>query len=452
MDLVEGAEVVVGLSWLASGLAATAIAPRNLAARAVLAAAGLGGLETLLQSLAQRHRTGAAAALLPTATSVADLLAVSAICAILLTYPDGTLERAVHRRMLGLFAGLAVAAPVLALLGAPTLDVVGHDGTSRPNVLAIDALHPLGTVGHAVAVSTDPLWVLAATVALVLRRRAADAARRRELRPLTGGMVLLAVLLLLVVLQAATGVGLPEPGFEVLFLAGLALLPVALLAGLSRRARRMEGELTASRARLIAAEDRVRRSIERDLHDGVQQQLVAILSLTQLATRQVRRNPESVVTTLGDVQEQITTAIGDLRELVYGIRPPVLQDAGVVAALESRLERLGETVSLDAGDVGDTRWAPEVEAAAYFVVCEAVTNALKHAPGSPVSIRLTRVGGELSVCVEDRGAGIPEQTRSGTGLAGLADRVRSLGGSFAVGRREGGGTAVRAVLPAEVNA
>jgi signal transduction histidine kinase len=194
----------------------------------------------------------------------------------------------------------------------------------------------------------------------------------------------------------------------------------------------------------------VRRSIERDLHDGVQQQLVAILSLTQLATRQVRRDPEIVVATLADVQEQVTMAIGDLRELVYGIRPPVLQDAGVVAALESRLERLGDAVTLEAGDVRHVRWPPEVEAAAYFVVCEAVTNALKHAPGAPVTILLKQAGSDLEVAIEDDGSGILVPARSGGGLSGLADRVQSLGGSFSVGRRDGGGTAVRALLPAEV--
>jgi signal transduction histidine kinase len=450
VSLVEVLEVVVLLSWLSAGLAAVVTAPRNLAARALLAVAAFGGLEALLQPVAERRRTGAEAALLPTATSIAELLAVAAICALLLVYPAGELERPAHRRMVRLFIGLAVLAPVAALVGAPRLDVVGNDGTERANVLTVGVLHPVGAVGHLLTTSSDPLWVLAATVALVLRWRAADATRRRELRPVTCGVILLACLLLVVVVGDGTGVGLPEPGFQVLFLVGLGSLPLALLAGLSSRTRRMESELTASRGRLTAAEDRVRRSIERDLHDGVQQQLVAILSLTQLATRQVRRDPEIVVATLADVQEQVTMAIGDLRELVYGIRPPVLQDAGVVAALESRLERLGDAVTLEAGDVRDARWAPEVEAAAYFVVCEAVTNALKHAPGAPVTIRLGRAGGDLEVAVEDGGSGIPVPTRTGGGLSGLADRVQSLGGSFSVGRRDGGGTAVRALLPLEV--
>ena len=232
-----------------------------------------------------------------------------------------------------------------------------------------------------------------------------------------------------------------------MFLPALALLPVVLLWGISRRARVLDRELAASRTRLSEAEDGVRRRIERDLHDGVQQQLVAILSLTELATRQVGRHPDAATETLTDVRDQVATAITDLRELVHGIRPPVLEDAGVAAALAGRLDRLPPHVSLrsDPPFLADdrVRWPPEIEAAAYFVVCEAVTNALKHTPGARIEIEVRESAAELVVTVVDDGTG-GAVVRAPGGLAGLQDRVESLGGRFEVTDRVGRGTVVRA--------
>ena len=205
-----------------------------------------------------------------------------------------------------------------------------------------------------------------------------------------------------------SGVGVPA-WVDQVFLPALALLPAVLLWGISHRARVLDRELAASRTRLSEAEDGVRRRIERDLHDGVQQQLVAILSLTELATRQVGRHPEAATETLTDVRDQVATAITDLRELVHGIRPPVLEDAGVAAALAGRLDRLPALVSLrsDPPSLAEdrARWPPEIEAAAYFVVCEAVANALKHAPGAQIDIEVREGAGDLVVTVVDDGPG-----------------------------------------------
>lgn len=147
----------------------------------------------------------------------------------------------------------------------------------------------------------------------------------------------------------------------------------------------------------------------------------------------------------------MASAIQDLRELVIGIRPPVLQDSGVAAALESRFERLPRTVSLDLGLVRGRRFSSEVEAAAYFVACEAVTNALKHADGSPIQVRLSAERDLVTVAVSDQGPGFATltATQDGTGLAGLRDRVETLGGRIAVTSTPGAGCTVQAIMPAE---
>jgi signal transduction histidine kinase len=171
-----------------------------------------------------------------------------------------------------------------------------------------------------------------------------------------------------------------------------------------------------------------------------------LLSLTELAARQARSASPQLSETLTDVREQITGAIEELRELVYGIRPPVLEDSGVAAALESRMRRLPIEVSLDFTGADSIRWPSQTEAAAYFVACEAVTNALKHAPGAAVRVRLSAEHGQLHVEVEDQGPGIRPGQELGGGLIGLRDRVDSSGGRFTVEPGPGGGTLVRAVF------
>ena len=207
--------------------------------------------------------------------------------------------------------------------------------------------------------------------------------------PCSAASRLLVLLVILQLLAIAADLRLQDPGFAIVFQLALAVLPVVLLIGIASRTRALDADLSASRTRLITAEDRVRRDIERDIHDGVQQQLVAILSLTQLARREQRRDPAAATATMDDIAGQVHGAIGDLRELVSGIRPPVLKDAGVGAALASRIERLPADVALELCGDRSARWDDAVEAAAYFVGCEAVTNALKHAPGSAVAVQVT---------------------------------------------------------------
>lgn len=436
------------LAWLSSGLAAVALTPKNLTARALFLAGTLLTSSWLLESSAgDMAGDTAAGALLRVGADALFLGGLAAVVAILATFPNGAFGRKWHRAVVVVLAALSVLGPSAQLLGAESLRIGADEMTSEPNTMAVEGFGVFGAVGNLV-IDSEPVWILIGVAILVVRWGQAAGTDRRELsRPLLS-LALLAGMLVVVALSSLTGVTLPVAIFDPLFLVALAIFPVVLLLGISRRTRGMERELAASRARLIGAEDEVRRTIERDLHDGVQQQLVAILSLTELAARQVRGNPERADATVREVRTQVQATIIELRELVYGIRPPVLEDSGVAAALDSRLARLPAEVTMDVGSVRHRRWPPETEAAAYFVVCEAVTNALKHAPGSPVRIRLMGDHGHLAVEIDDRGPGIGASVAHGRGLAGLRDRVDSLGGSFSVGDDPTGGTVVRARFPA----
>ncbi|MGY2128910.1 sensor histidine kinase [Blastococcus sp. SYSU DS0617] len=446
------AEVFIGsvlVAWLASGLAAVCLTPRNAAARALLLAGMLLSASAVADSLAEDPDVGDLSfALLRTAGWASFLGGVAAIVATLVRLPDGRPDRRWHVRLPQCLAVLAVLAPVLELLGSPTL-AVDEDGVVHANPLAVAALEPLATLGAAVRV-TEPAWVLLGVLVLVIRWRRGDAERRRELSWALRSIALLAGLLVLIVVVEVSDLPIPpERVFVPLFLVSLALFPVTLLIGITRRVRGLEARLVESRERLVNAEDAARRALERDLHDGVQQQLVAALSLVALASRQATSRPEEARATVGEVGERVHGAMTELRELVRGLRPPVLADAGLVAAVESRLVGLPARVELETRLGPEVRCAPAVEGAAYFVAAEAVTNALKHAPGSRVVVRIDLVDGDrLCLEVADDGPGLPDDEPSGHGLRGLRDRVESLRGTFTTGRAPGGGTVVRATLPA----
>jgi signal transduction histidine kinase len=200
-------------------------------------------------------------------------------------------------------------------------------------------------------------------------------------------------------------------------------------------------EVERSRARIVSAALDERRRLERDLHDGAQQQLVAIgLDLRHLQTGLDDGSP--VRDQLDDSVRRLGDAIRELRELAHGVRPSTL-DAGLGPALA---ELAGRTPVRTVLDVTDERFAAEVEAAAYFVVSEALANALKHATPASIEVLADRVEGHLVVTVVDDGPGGAAAV-PGRGLAGMADRVEALGGSLYVDDGPRGGTRVRAELP-----
>jgi signal transduction histidine kinase len=221
--------------------------------------------------------------------------------------------------------------------------------------------------------------------------------------------------------------------------AGLAIEMVRLRVEL----RRQLDEVAASRRRIVTAGDEERRRIERNLHDGAQQRLVSI----GLALRHAQHElgPGSRASeTLEAALAEIAVAIQELRELAQGLRPSQL-DAGLGPALEELASRVPLPVAVDATR---ERFPPGVEAAAYFIACEGLTNAAKHAQASSVSVSAQRRNGSLVVCVADDGVG-GASPAGGSGLGGLADRVGAHGGTLRFESERGSGTTLIAELPCE---
>jgi signal transduction histidine kinase len=206
-------------------------------------------------------------------------------------------------------------------------------------------------------------------------------------------------------------------------------------------------QLSTSRVRLIAAQDAERRRIERDLHDGIQQEVVALIAGLRLARNRLSRD-QLTADELTELQDQAREMLRDLRELAHGIHPPVLSDNGLVAALESRVSRFPIPVEIIADDgLRNERLPEDVEGTAYFVACESLTNVAKHAGTDGARIRLSRFSNLLCLAVEDSGRGFqPNGARSG-GLANIRDRVEALHGRLTIESQVGAGTSIRAELP-----
>ena len=232
--------------------------------------------------------------------------------------------------------------------------------------------------------------------------------------------------------------------------AGLVLRGVRLRAELELRLEELSTrarELRASRQRVVDAQDAARRRLERDIHDGAQQHLVALAVNLSLAGTLAGRAPERADDLLAAQEAAAEETVATLVRLSRGIYPPLLEANGPGAALRAAVEHAGAPVLVD--DAGVGRYPPNVEAAAYFCCLEAVQNATKHA--GPATIRVTLRGGPggLGFTVEDDGAGYdPAATPPGAGLANMRDRVESLGGTLTAESRPGRGTRVRAELPA----
>jgi signal transduction histidine kinase len=206
-------------------------------------------------------------------------------------------------------------------------------------------------------------------------------------------------------------------------------------------------ELRRSRARIASSAARERRRIERDLHDGAQQRLVALRIELELAEDVVRRDGEQGAARLRELEHELDEALEDLRSLAHGVYPPLLADRGLSDALRSVAMGSSIHVELDAPSVG--RYAPEVESAVYFCVLEALQNVLKHAAGAR-RVRVRVVGappGELHFSVRDDGAGTAD-LRAGAGITNMQDRLAAFGGDVTITSTPGVGTHVRGSVPA----
>jgi signal transduction histidine kinase len=205
-------------------------------------------------------------------------------------------------------------------------------------------------------------------------------------------------------------------------------------------------ELQASSARIIAAQDSTRRRLERNIHDGAQQHLVAIAVKLRLAATLAKRDPVRATRLLDELEVETHQALETLHALARGIYPPILRELG----LESAIRAQGATFSLpvEVSSTGATRYPSEVEGAVYFCCLEALQNVAKHARATKVRIRLENLGGELSFSVDDDGIGFdPSRVRHGSGLQNIADRLAALGGHLAVTTGSNGGTSMQGRAP-----
>jgi PAS domain S-box-containing protein len=207
--------------------------------------------------------------------------------------------------------------------------------------------------------------------------------------------------------------------------------------------KRQEEELRKSRARLVHAGDEARRRLERNLHDGAQQRLVSLSLALRLAQARLREQPQEAERILLGASEELAHALEELRELARGIHPAVLSERGLGAALETLAGRAPLPVDVT---IPEERLPAPVEAAAYYVISESLTNVAKYAEASAVEVNVARLNGRAIVEVADDGVGGADPTR-GSGLRGLADRVEALDGVLTVESRPGQGTRIRAEIP-----
>ena len=225
------------------------------------------------------------------------------------------------------------------------------------------------------------------------------------------------------------------------------LTDLAAQAGLVLSNVRLVEELKASRNRIVSAQDEERRRLERDIHDGVQQRLLALALALKMTAARVGNDPnEAVVESLDDAAVEARETLVELRRLARGVHPAIVTEGGLVAALESLAERTPLPVEVQIPDM--ERLPALVEVTVYYVVAEALTNTVKHAAASTVAVDVSRSDGRIVVEVVDDGDG-GALASPGSGLSGLGDRVAALGGDLKIDSPPGGGTRIQVNIPCE---
>lgn len=200
-------------------------------------------------------------------------------------------------------------------------------------------------------------------------------------------------------------------------------------------------------SRIVHAQETERRRIERDIHDGAQQELATLVAQLGLARAQTNGDA-STQRILAEVQQEVHRILGNLRELAQGIHPSVLRDGGIAAVVRDRCSRLPIRVGLEIDPQLQTRrFTDDIEGAAYFFLSEALANVLKHSRADEVEVRLRIDAGGLRLEVSDSGVGFDPDQGVGTGLGGLSDRMQALGGTLNVASRPDGGVILAAALP-----
>ena len=274
--------------------------------------------------------------------------------------------------------------------------------------------------------SDDEAWTRAAT----------NLAQSLRVRSAVGAPILVEGKLWGALMAATGGVGSWAENAETRLAAFTELVATAIANADSR------DQLTASRARLLTAGDEARRRVVRDLHDGAQQRLVHAIVTLKLARRAVRDNHGEVESLLGEALEYAEQGNRELRDLAHGILPPRLTRGGLRAGVDAVVERVDLPVQVD---VPNERYPAEIEATAYFIVAEALTNVVKHSHARAAKVTASVQDGTLRVEIRDDGSG--GANPDGHGLVGMRDRVTTLGGRLEIDSPDGDGTRVAASLP-----
>jgi signal transduction histidine kinase len=223
---------------------------------------------------------------------------------------------------------------------------------------------------------------------------------------------------------------------------------LARQAGVAAHAVRLTSDLRRSRERLVSAREEERRRLRRDLHDGLGPQLASVTLKLDAARNLLEHDPAATGTLLADLKTQTQAAIADIRRLVYDLRPPALDDLGLVSALRQQIGQYQYNqlnIKIDAPDNLPPLPAA-VEVAAYRIVQEAITNVVRHADARNCIVSLG-VGNGLCLDIRDDGRGLPADRRAGVGLSSMRERATELGGHCEIGPAPGGGTCVMAWLP-----
>ena len=224
-----------------------------------------------------------------------------------------------------------------------------------------------------------------------------------------------------------------------------------LAAELSRHVeevRDQAAELAASRDRVVAGQDAERRRIQRVLHDGVQQEIVALSARAGLVRQQLLRADPAAAEGLAEMQRDLATMLHDVREIAYAIHPPVLSDRGLLEAIEAQSSRLAVPMAVRADPrLRGVRFGEQIEATAWYVLAEALSNVVKHASASEVEVSLSQEDGRLGLVIRDDGRGFDPSRPRGLGLTGLSDRLDTVGGSLTITSGAGLGASVCAHIP-----
>ena len=386
---------------------------------------------------------------------------------LLVTFPSGRLETRLQRGLVGVAYFITTVMQAAWILFAdPARE--GCEGCPE-NAAMIDGHAKIGeAISTAQGLIAIPL--IATTVVVVYRRwRRSSPSERRVLTPVlaTGGLAFVFLLAQLIVGQA----GVSDEAELVAFVAAIAVfacLPFAFLLGLLRsrigrdeeirsaltaenaqltaELRATVEELRASRARIVEAGYAERRRVERDLHDGAQQRLVALTMNLRLARNKLDSDPAGTAELLDEALEELAAATSELRELARGIHPAVLSDRGLEAAIGSLADRSPVPVAIL--ETPRERLPESVESASYFVIAEALTNVARYAKAESATVRVSRANGTVEVEVRDDGLGGADPA-AGTGLRGLDDRVSALEGRLLISSPDGEGTTVVARIPCE---